>query len=281
MKDRLIIDQATNTLVECKHHMTWERLDYLVIPHHYNGMQIDRIGPHCFDGLIIPLLCIEDGVKCLEDRACENAHILSVKLPRGLKIGERCFANSELTDILLPRDLNIIKKEAFLNCERLETIHAEFGVNTISYGAFKGCKNLKEAHFRIVKSVRDGAFEGCSSLETLKLGSNVKQLGRYLFKGCSSLESLEIEGGFDKLEKWTFSGADGLQFLKLGTKAESLYFPPDGFQDTYLQELSLLGNFEPIVKSRNCLPEDVILRAYNLSKPHLALGYFFDVYPIV
>ncbi len=45
---------------------------------------------------------------------------------------------------------------------------AKCGVNTISYGTFKGCKNLKEAHFRIVKSIRDGVFEGCSSLETLK-----------------------------------------------------------------------------------------------------------------
>ena len=169
MENRLIIDQATNTLIKCKHIVYGERLDYLVIPHQYNGMQIDRIGPHCFDHLNINYLCIEDGVKYLEDRALENAYVFNVKLPRGMKIGERCFANSQLTDILLPRDLHIIKKETFLNCKRLETIHAEFGVNTISYDAFKGCKNLKEAHFRIVKYVRDGAFEGCSSLETLKL----------------------------------------------------------------------------------------------------------------
>lgn len=119
--ERFVIDETTNTLVKCNHHMTPKRLDYLVIP----------------------FLCIEDCVKYLEDRACENAHILDVKLPRRLKIGERCFASSELMEILLPWDLHIINKETFLNCERLETIHAEFGVNTISYDAFKGCKNLK------------------------------------------------------------------------------------------------------------------------------------------
>lgn len=45
MKDRLVIDQTTNTLIKCRHHITPERLDYLVIPHYYNGMQIDHIGP--------------------------------------------------------------------------------------------------------------------------------------------------------------------------------------------------------------------------------------------
>lgn len=65
-------------------------------------------------------------------------------------------------------------QETFLNSERLETIHSEFGVNTISYNSLKGCKNLTEAYFRIVKSVRDVTFEGCLSLETLKLGSPLK-----------------------------------------------------------------------------------------------------------
>lgn len=281
MKDRFIIDETTNTLVECRHSMRWERLDYLVIPHQYNGKQIDHIGPHCFDFLIINLLCIEEGVKYLDDCALENSWVLNVKLPRGLKIGERCFANSQLTDILFPRDLHIIKKETFLNCENLEAVYAQFGVNTISYNAFKGCNKLKEAHFRIVKSVKDRAFEGCGSLETLDLGFGVKQLGNYLFKDCSSLESLEIKGSFDKLDKCTFAGAEGLQFLTLWTDAKTLYFPPDGFQDTYLQELSLFGDFEPIVKSRSCFPEDLSIRAPHLQKPHIALGYFFNVYPIV
>lgn len=110
MENRLIIDQSTNTLIKCKHIAYGERLDYLIIPHQYNGMQIDRIGPHRFDHLNINYLCIEDGVRYLEDSALENAHAFNNKLPRGMKIDERFFANSQLTDVLLPRDLHIIKK---------------------------------------------------------------------------------------------------------------------------------------------------------------------------
>lgn len=274
--ERLVIDESTNTLVECRHHMTPERLDYLVIPHSYNGKQIDRIGPHCFDGLVIPFLCIEDGVEYLEDRACENAHILNVKLPRGLKIGERCFADSELMEILLPRDLHTIKKETFKNCKFLKTISAQFGVNTISYSAFAGCKNLKEAHFRLIKSIKDYAFDGCVSLKTLDLGYRINQLGMRLFNECLALETLKLEGSFDKLHFRTFDGANGLYSLELQTSADSLYIPPDCFQNTpYLKEITMSGNYEPIVEKRSCLPEDVLIRGYDHQKPQEKLAYYF------
>lgn len=178
--DRLIIDENTNTLMKCKHHMYGERLDYLVIPHSYNGKQIDTIGPHCFNHLIIGQLCIEEGVKYLADSAFENACILNVKLPRGI------------------------------------------------------------------------------------------------FDGCISLSSLKLEGSFDKLGSETFAGASELYSLELQTSADSLYIPPDCFCDTNLKEISLLGQFEPIVEKRSCFPDDILIRGYDHSTPLTTLGYYFD-----
>lgn len=152
--DRPIIDEKANTLIECRRHVMWERIDYLIIPHYHNGIRIDHIAPSCSEYVSINLLCIEEGVKYLNDGTSENASVFTMKLPQGIKIGEHCFANSTLTEILLPRDLHIIKKETFLNCRNLETISAELGINTIAENAFKGYKNLKEAHFRIVKFLK-------------------------------------------------------------------------------------------------------------------------------
>lgn len=87
MENRLIIDQATNTLVKCKHIVYGERLDHLVIPHQYNRMQIDSVWPHCFDHLNINYLCIEDGVKFPENCALENTYVFNVKPPKEMKIG--------------------------------------------------------------------------------------------------------------------------------------------------------------------------------------------------
>lgn len=275
--ERFVIDETTNTLVKCNHSIWWERLDYLIIPHQYKGKQIDRISSHCFDYLNINLLCIEEGVKYLDDCALENAHVLNVKLPRGLKIGKRCFAGSKLEEILLPRNLHIINEETFLNCKNLKSVWAQSGLNIISYDAFKGCESLTEAHFYILKTVRDGAFAGCTSLETLDLGYQIRQLGNDIFNGCHSLESLEIKGYFDKLEERTFSGADRLESLTLWSHAESLYFPPDGFKDTCLKEIFLTGDFEPIVKKRCCFPEDVVLKMYRGQKALEILGYYFNI----
>lgn len=86
--ERFLIDETTNTLVKCSHHITPK--DQIIISSRINnnGMQINHIGLHCFDGLIIPLFCKVHGIKCLEDKECANAHILNFKLPRELKIGE-------------------------------------------------------------------------------------------------------------------------------------------------------------------------------------------------
>lgn len=103
-------------------------------------------------------------------------------------------------------------------------------------------------------------------------------MGSHLFNGCDSLKSLEIQGSFDKLEKCTFSGADALESLSLWTHAESLYFPPDGFNKTpCLKEISLKGDFEPIVEKRCCFPEDILLKMYYGQKALEVLGYYFDV----
>ena len=197
---RLIIDEKTNTLVKFQTNMYSQRFEYVVIPHQHEGKQIDAVGPHCFDNALIKLLCIEEGVKPLEDRAFENARCYDVKCPRGLKIGKRCFANSLLHKILLPRDLTTIKDQTFLGCKELESIEAYFGVTNIGREAFLNCKKLKDAHFRLLKTIRDNAFMGCTILETIELGDKIKQLGKKIFADCSNLSTLEIKGSYDKID---------------------------------------------------------------------------------
>lgn len=277
---KLIIDETTNTLVGYKPSVCYERLNYLVIPHTYNGKQIDAIGPRCFGkNVVIGLLCVEEGVKRLEARAFEEALILDVRLPKGLTIGERCFANSELRNIFLPRDLHTIKQQTFLGCKSLESIHAERGINTIGDSAFSGCENLQDAHFGIIKTIRNFAFAGCTNLQQLELGSSLQKMERCLFSNCHSLESLKLQGSFDELHPDAFKGATSLRSLTLSTTADSLYFPPHGFDDTILEELTLLGNFEPDGE-QSSFPENITFKAHEFTKQQLRLGYYFPFEPL-
>lgn len=176
-----------------------------------------------------------------------------------------------------PRDLHTIKRETFKNCGNLETISAQFGVTSISYGAFAGCVNLKEAHFRIIRSVKDYAFDSCVSLQTVDLGYRIEQLGMNLFNDCSSLETLKLDGSFDKFHRRTFEGANALYSLELHTSADSLYIPPDCFHGSpCLKEITVSGNFEPIVEKRSCFPEDIVIKGYFDSIPLKILSFDFD-----
>jgi len=253
-----------------------QRFEYVVIPHQHEGKQIDAIGPHCFDNALIKLLCIEEGVKTLEDRAFENARCYDVKCPRGLKIGKRCFANSLINQIFLPSDLTTIKDQTFLGCKELESIWAKTGVATIGYDAFANCEKLKDAHFQILKTIKDRAFMGCSHLENIELGHTVRQLGRLIFAGCSNLNSLEIMGEFDKIDARTFEGASSLKYLTLRSRSNELYIPPHCFDDTVLEEITLLGGFEPVIEHHSCLPENVLVKVPKGSKFLNNLAFYFN-----
>lgn len=274
--DRLIIDETTNTLVKYKTNVPLQRFEYVVIPHQHEGKQIDAIGPHCFDDAIIKLLCIEEGVKTLEDGAFENARCYDVKCPKGLKIGKRCFANSHINQIFLPTNLTTIKDQTFLGCKELESIWAKTGVATIGYDAFAYCEKLKDAHFQIPKTIKDRAFMGCSNLENIGLGRTVRQLGRRIFAGCSNLNSLEIMGEFDIIDARTFEEANSLKYLTLRSRANELYIPPHCFDDTVLEEITLLGNFEPIMEDNTCLPENVLVKVPKDSKFLKDLAFYFN-----
>lgn len=275
--DRLVIDETTNTLVKIKASMIWQRIEYLVIPHWHNGKQIDNIGPHCFDGIEIDLVCIEEGVKKLEDSAFENARVDIVKLPRGLKIGKKCFANCTLSEILLPRDLNAIKDDTFRGCKNLKFVDAYFGVNTVGRSAFAFCEELEEVQFNRLKSVGSYAFMSCPNLRRANLGSNVHKMGEHIFKFCSSLKTLKISGTFDEIPENTFFYAGALSELILDTKAETLLIYPHSFDTTGLEEITFLSNVEPICYKFS-LPDDTTIRAYDGSKAQLALAYYYPFY---
>lgn len=273
---KLIIDEKTNTLVRFQTNKYWNHFDYVVVPHQHEGKQIDAIGPHCFNNCIIDLLCIEEGVKRLEDSAFEKASCFDIKCPKGLKIGKRCFANSQLRKILLPHDLTIIKDQTFLGCKELESIWARTGVATIGYDAFANCEKLKDAHFRILKTIKDKAFQGCSHLENIELGHTVRQLGKRIFAGCSNLNSLEIVGEYDKIDARTFEEANGIKSLTLYSNATELYIPPNCFDDTVLEEITLLGYCEPIIEHHSCLPENILVKVPKGSKFLNNLAFYFN-----
>lgn len=71
--------------------------------------------------------------------------------------------------------------------KNIESIVLGDYIETLSDGAFKDCKALKEVRGRF-KNIGNEAFSGCTSLENFKIPSDVASIGTDAFKGLSGIE---------------------------------------------------------------------------------------------
>lgn len=102
------------------------------------------------------LFTVSDGtlVKCTLDGQ------KIVTIPEGIKtIGRKCFAETDVEEIVLPEGIEVIDAEAFAYCKKLRKINFPETLNII------GC----------------GAFRACFSLETVILPKTMKELNNYAF----------------------------------------------------------------------------------------------------
>ena len=163
-------------------------------------------------------------------------------------IGPSCFANSKMTKINLPKNLEVINGRAFLNCKWLKEINIPESVREIGPNAFEGClslekvnipekvtkidnevfakcRNLKELklHNKIV-SIGKGSFTGCESLN-ISIPNSVKSIGYKAFKDCHAIKELRIPQVTDDINENAFYGlAKSLESIKvdsLNTKYSS------------------------------------------------------------
>lgn len=274
--NEFLIDESTHTLSKYDPSIKKGNTDRLLIPHVIRGKQVDSIAPNCFSDIQVKSLTIGDGIKKLEAKAFENSGCYNVKLPTGADIDKSCFMDSKLREITLPNDLCCIKADTFMRCRNLKKVDGGVSVRNIGNRAFAYCKKIRKLQFDHLKSVGDSAFIGCKALHTLTLGNEIQRLGKFMFYSCDNLKDVTLIGSFSELEFETFLGARGIKRLTLSTAADSLYIPPHCFDETSLGEITFLGDFEPIINEKSCLPKNILIKAASGS-PALDLAHYFPV----
>ena len=66
------------------------------------------------------------------------------------------------------------------------------------YGAFCGCKKLKEIYFpSSLEEIGKFSFRDCITIDTLYFGDNLNEIGNFAFQGCTALKEIDFN---DKLE---------------------------------------------------------------------------------
>lgn len=123
-----------------------------------------------------------------------TASIGKVVVPSGTtEIRSRAFAESSLTEITLPNELNVIGEEAFRGCMQLEKVRIPRRCLTVGKSAFRGCTALKEIRLLSQLTViSEAAFAQCSSLTAIQLPQSLARIEASAFSGCSALETINF-----------------------------------------------------------------------------------------
>lgn len=173
-------------------------------------------------------------------------------------IGYFSFANSNVKQISIPKNVKIIDNGAFYNCKNLEAItFAKKGnLKNIGYdfydtyydgscydkpeldkyAIFQNCKKLKKVEFPdYIKSVCPPVFKNCKNLKTVHFGKNFDEDNcdngydnyfAYVFQNCKKLKKVTFS---DKNKAYV--SVDGVVFNK--DKTRILFYPQGKKGKTY------------------------------------------------
>lgn len=99
--------------------------------------------------------------------------------------------NSEITKVILPDDLTIIKDGTFAFCKSLVEIIVPDNVTNIGNGAFAQCSTLQSINIpQNVTTLGEGAFYGCSQLTQIIIPNSIKTIEKDIFAKCTSLKKI-------------------------------------------------------------------------------------------
>ena len=174
-----------------------------------------------------------------------------------MEIGEGAFASSTVKEITLPKNITTLKKDAFLFCNALTSLHLPAKVKEIGLNALSGCTAMtsitvdednlnfcdidgvlfsKEGEtllqFPAAKSPTYNVPEGTttlardafymSQLETVELPSSLKEIGYDAFGWSRQLTGLVIPEGVTVIGDYIFDGCNKLTSLHIPASVTSI-----------------------------------------------------------
>ena len=115
-----------------------------------------------------------------------------VVVPCGVKhIGMSAFANSAVTEVVIPRGVETVDFGAFMGCEHLKRVRIGYGMTSVGAYAFSESGLESVILPASVKEIGYCAFEGCESLKSAK-AAGTDAIGATVFRRCPALRTLTV-----------------------------------------------------------------------------------------
>lgn len=147
------------------------------------------------------------------------------KLGKTLKVGndtkriaKEAFKNCEkIETVAFPASLLEIQDYAFDGCASIKSLKFANGIERIARAAFRNCKKIEKLEFpTLLTEIQDYAFQGCTAVKELKFENGIKRIGMGAFQGCEKIESLEFPSSLTEIQDYAFQGCTTIRELKFG-----------------------------------------------------------------
>ena len=145
------------------------------------------------------------------------------KLGKTLKVGDdtqriakEAFKNCEkIETVAFPASLLEIQDYAFAGCTSIKSLKFTNGIERIARGAFQSCKEIESLEFpNSLTEIQDYAFEWCTAIREVKFENGIKHIGMCAFQGCKKIERLEFPSSLTEIQDYAFQGCTTIRELK-------------------------------------------------------------------
>ena len=136
-------------------------------------------------------------------------------------------------DVVIPKGIKIIGKDAFHDCDSLLRVTIPNNVTTIG----------------------DYAFDGCSNLKSIELSEGLISIGRFAFDHCSSLKSVKIPASVTSIDKWAL-GYETVEVRDSISGDRIKNFSISGYKNTAAEVYAKHNYFQFIILEKEIMKEN-------------------------
>ena len=172
----------------------------------------------------------EEGITIIVDNLFANSSLTEIVIPDTVtSIGKNAFNSSTaLKKVELSKNLISIGNSAFNYCIALEAISFPKTVEVIDVSAFKRCDSIKEVTIPSnIKNLGDNAFCECAELEKVYLPKKLTN-GSHAFDGCLKLKNVVIEEGIECLPNGILYNT-GIETIKIPSSVKKIGWDALGY----------------------------------------------------
>lgn len=190
------------------------------------------------------LFCSLSGVNYLVGYKGTSTELTLPEDYKGQKyvIYRNAFANSDITSVIISKNVSLIESYAFANCLTLKTVILKDNTTRIAVYAFNQCPNIQyneysnacylgndiNPYLYLIKAkstditscevnigcklIAGGAFYNCTKLTDIILNDSIQTIEGYVFSGCTSLTTISIPENIRHIEDYAFVDCSNLQY---------------------------------------------------------------------